>query len=253
MDGFTDFGSSERAMERERKERQEAARKKRAKERAAVERAKATAARLDEVNARRKAEEAVKREQEALAIVEENRRTGGIKYCEMLRPTATSTFGDRITLPVSALETLTNLGAIDKGPMSFELCAMDGSVVVSSTHAGVAEFVAAEGTVGIPPKTALSLTREKGAAALSGMQIRVKYVRLGNYPKSFVRLQPRGEGFHKNGEDVVNIDIKSVLEVMWCGVVMLWTLTLRASLTLQHHTTSHHITPHHTVPACLPD
>jgi hypothetical protein len=32
MDAFTDFGSSERAMEKERKERQEAARKKRAKE-----------------------------------------------------------------------------------------------------------------------------------------------------------------------------------------------------------------------------
>ena len=40
MDSFTDFGSSERAMEKERKERQEAARKKRALERMADQRAK---------------------------------------------------------------------------------------------------------------------------------------------------------------------------------------------------------------------
>lgn len=79
MDGFTDFGSSERAMEKERKERQEAARKKRAKERAAAERAKAENMRLDEVNARRRAEEAVAREHEAAALIEENRKTGGIK------------------------------------------------------------------------------------------------------------------------------------------------------------------------------
>ena len=95
---------------------------------------------------------------------------------------------------------------------------MSGETVVASTHAGVAEFVAPEGTVGIPPKTALSLTREQGPAALSGMTIRVKYVRLGNHFKSFVRLQPRGHGFHKNGEEVVNIDIKTVLEVRgWVG------------------------------------
>ena len=59
MDAFTDFGSSERAIEKERKERQEMARKKRAREKAAAQRAKAEAARLDEVNTRRKAEEAV--------------------------------------------------------------------------------------------------------------------------------------------------------------------------------------------------
>ena len=96
------------------------------------------------------------------------------RFTELLKPVATSSNGDRITLPVSALETLTARGAIDAGPMAFELCAMSGDTVVSSTHAGVAEFIASEGTVGIPPKTALSLTRDSGPAALSGMSIRVK-------------------------------------------------------------------------------
>ena len=36
-------------------------------------------------------------------------RPFNLRFCEMLRPTATSSNGDRITLPVSALETLTNL------------------------------------------------------------------------------------------------------------------------------------------------
>ena len=53
--------------------------KKRAKERAAADRAKQEELRLNEINARRKAEEAVAREQAAIAAVEENRRTGGIK------------------------------------------------------------------------------------------------------------------------------------------------------------------------------
>lgn len=136
---------------------------------------------------------------------------------------------------------------------------------MNSTHAGVAEFTAGEGTVGIPPKTALSLTREHGVHTLEGVVLQVKYVKLKRCDKSFVRLQPLGEGFHKKGEDVVNIDIKHVLErelsrhtaitsmVLWYGVVwvhvvlvvrhMCVAVSLLACCSLSsphHHTLSQH-------------
>ena len=153
-------------------------------------------------------------------------------------PTATD--GERITLPPSALEALERLGALDPGkPLAFELEALwpdlpkrdttssssssskDGpsSPETILTHAGVLEFTAAEGTVGVPPQTALSLTRGRSLGALGnggvgggGITLRVQYVQLPQPAKSFVRLQPRGTGFHAPGQDVVNIDLKKVLE-----------------------------------------
>ncbi len=84
--------------------------------------------------------------------------------------------------------------------------------MVARTHAGVLEFSAEEGTEGVPPQAALSLTKERGLASLARLKLRVKFVRLRAPPKSFVRLQPRGEGFHKAGAEVVSLDLKSVLE-----------------------------------------
>lgn len=72
--------------------------------------------------------------------------------------------GDKVLLPPSALETLSQQDAVGMGPMLFELtCTVQGQVeepttlVHRTTHAGVLEFVADEGTIGLPRKVVLSL------------------------------------------------------------------------------------------------
>jgi ubiquitin fusion degradation protein 1 len=121
---------------------------------------------------------------------------------------STKTAGDRVTLPVSALEELDPQGVLDtqNTPLTFELSIEGGA----TTHAGVAEFVADEGTIGLPPKTALSLTKGSDWDILK--QVKIRYVKLGRYPKTSATFQPRGSGFHTAGQDIVNIDIKTVLE-----------------------------------------
>jgi hypothetical protein len=166
---------------------------------------------LFKVTQERKQREAEQREIAEELRLKEEERTGGINYCKVLKAVPTSQDGERITLPPSALESLEAQSAIDPSrPLTFEVCAVDDlGVVYSTTHVGVAEFTAQEHTVGVPPKTALSLTRERGGGLNN---LRVKYVRLPMPVKSFVRFQPRGEGFHSQGAEVVSLDLKSVLE-----------------------------------------
>ena len=54
--------------------------------------------------------------------------------------------GDKITLPVSALEELNPQNALELGVFTFELSTRDG---LYKTHASVLEFVAEEGTIGM--------------------------------------------------------------------------------------------------------
>lgn len=151
-------------------------------------------------------EEAARAEERAL---EEQRVTGGIKYLQQLRPVPTTSDGDKITLPVSALEELNPQNAHELGVFTFELsyrAASDGSV--RRTHAGVLEFVAQEGTVGLPPKVAASLCERaagSGAAAQLPDALQVKFVRLEK--GKFASLQPRGAGFGER-----EIDFKKILE-----------------------------------------
>ncbi|CAI5742323.1 unnamed protein product [Peronospora destructor] len=147
-----------------------------------------------------------RQEQQAL---EEQRVTGGIKYLQQLRPIPTSGDGDKITLPVSALEELNPQNALELGAFTFELSFMDqvtqtngNTRVKRQTHAGVLEFVADEGTVGLPPKVAASLFRQATEVPDS---IQVRFVRLEK--GKFASLQPRGNGFGDR-----QIDFKHMLE-----------------------------------------
>lgn len=96
-------------------------------------------------------------------------RTGGIRYKESLLPVIADGEGDKVLLPPSALEALSQQDAVGMGPMLFELtCTTPDQAgetttsVCRTTHAGVLEFVADEGTIGLPRKVVLSLL---GAAA----------------------------------------------------------------------------------------
>mmetsp|Transcript_16721 Transcript_16721/g.20092 ORF Transcript_16721/g.20092 Transcript_16721/m.20092 type:complete len:513 (+) Transcript_16721:1000-2538(+) len=102
-----------------------------------------------------------------------------------------------------------------QGPLTFELSVYDkDGNVLEQTHAGVDEFTAEEGSIGIPPKTALCLTKHRGLEWLKeNPRVRVKYVVLKRHKQTFMRVQPRGSGFHsKDGTETVNLDIKTVLE-----------------------------------------
>ncbi|KAI9906121.1 hypothetical protein PsorP6_013453 [Peronosclerospora sorghi] len=145
-------------------------------------------------------------EQQAL---DEHRLTGGITYARWLKPFPTIGDGDKITLPASALAELNPQNAFERGVFTFELsfrdetCDTSGAATVTrQTHAGVLEFVAEEGSVGLPPKVAASLFRH--STRLSTL-IHVRFVRLEK--GKFVSLQPRGAGFGKR-----EMDLKELLE-----------------------------------------
>jgi hypothetical protein len=196
-------------VEKDREKSRQQAKLKLAKEKRAREVQKKKQAEFDAISRQKRLEFQAKEEEREEKRLEEERLTGGIKYSKVLKAVpSTKTAGDRVTLPVSALAELDPQGVLDmkNTPLTFELCTESGM----KTHAGVAEFVAEEGTIGLPPKTALSLTKGNDWSSLN--QVKIRYVRLGRYPKTSASFQPRGAGFHTAGQDIVNIDIKSVLE-----------------------------------------
>ncbi|CAH0513849.1 unnamed protein product [Peronospora belbahrii] len=147
-----------------------------------------------------------RQEQEAR---EELRVTGGIKYLQQLKPVPTTSDGDKITLPVSALKELNPQNALDLGVFTFELSFEDQfaercgeATTERQTHAGVLEFVADEGTVGLPPKVAASLFARINELPDS---VQVRFVRLEK--GKFASLQLRGSGFGDR-----QIDFKQMLE-----------------------------------------
>lgn len=172
--------------------------------RAAAEKARQELEAIQAQKRQERMEEAARAEDRAL---EEERLTGGIKYLQQLRPVPTANDGDKITLPVSALEELNPQNAHELGVFTFALSYRNGEdASVQLTHAGVLEFVAEEGTVGLSPKVAASLFRSAdGSTQQLPDAIQVKFVRLEK--GKFASLQPRGDGFGDR-----EIDFKKILE-----------------------------------------
>ncbi|OQR86220.1 hypothetical protein THRCLA_10560 [Thraustotheca clavata] len=191
-----DVGSRGKKLAKEQETRRAAARKKLQQEKEWREQAERLRIEMELENQRRKAEQLEREYQEEQQRLEEERVTGGIAYKQTLRAVPIDTDGDKVTLPVSALETLNPQNALDMGVLSFELT-FNGI----RTHASVLEFVADEGTIGIPPKTAKSLH----ILHLENVQIAVRFVRLSK--GQFVQLQPLGEGFGDR-----QLDFKALLE-----------------------------------------
>lgn len=147
-------------------------------------------------------EERRRRDEEALA-------NDGVHWRAQFKPWPSDRTDDKLMLPPSALEHLEQQGALEKGLLTFSVSIPGG---FTRTHAGVAEFTAEEGTVGLPPRVALCLTKGAGLQSLERMGfVEVRYVRLSRYAKCSARLQPRGHGFHLEGSQTVNIDLEHVL------------------------------------------
>ncbi|EQC27732.1 hypothetical protein SDRG_14483 [Saprolegnia diclina VS20] len=191
-----DVGSRARKLAKEQEARREAARKKLQKEREWKEQAEKLRVEMELESQRRKAEQLQRELEEEERRLEDERVTGGIAYKQTLRAVAIDNDGDKITLPVSALEALNPQNALDMGVLSFELTHLS-----ATTHASVLEFVADEGTIGIPPKIAKSLD----LLTHDSVAIGVRFVRLAR--GRFVQLQPLGDGFGDR-----QLDLKALLE-----------------------------------------
>eukprot|EP00929_Paragymnodinium_shiwhaense_P074842 TRINITY_DN38297_c0_g1_i2.p1 TRINITY_DN38297_c0_g1~~TRINITY_DN38297_c0_g1_i2.p1 ORF type:complete len:691 (+),score=223.95 TRINITY_DN38297_c0_g1_i2:133-2205(+) len=172
---------------------------------------------MEEEHRRREEERLREAEEERQRMEEEATLNDGVRYRARLRPYPSARTDDKLELPASALEELDRQGAISAGELlTFRVSVPNTAGVDSSlpgrTHAGVAEFTAEEGTVGVPPRVALCLTKGAGLESLAAVPlVEVRFVRLPRSAKSLVKFQPRGEGFHKNGAAVVNIDLEHVL------------------------------------------
>ena len=154
----------------------------------------------------RRKEQADREEAERLAAEEERRITAGITYAENLLAFEVAGEGDKITLPPSALESLTKQDALAQGPMLFQVSLVAAPTMpgARTSHVGVLEFSAEEGTVGLPLKVRKSLCGGEEKRVELG-QVRVKYIRLekGTYAK----FQPRTAGLSQVPE------LKAMLEM----------------------------------------
>mmetsp|Transcript_8296 Transcript_8296/g.15245 ORF Transcript_8296/g.15245 Transcript_8296/m.15245 type:complete len:546 (-) Transcript_8296:96-1733(-) len=204
-----DFAAAGRRLEKERNAQRRAAEQRRKAEAAAAKRAAEAAARVEELAAARRQE----RLAAAAAAREAEEASHRINFSAALKAVPwVKADTNRVALPKSVLESLEQQRALDwiSGPLTFRLeVDVLGSKVI--THCGVDEFTAEEGTIAIPPTVALSLSRDEGVDSLVGKRVHVCFTELDHVNKVKVEFQPRGKGFHTENEDVVNIDIKSVL------------------------------------------
>ncbi|GMH35773.1 hypothetical protein BSKO_03641 [Bryopsis sp. KO-2023] len=132
---------------------------------------------------------------------------------------------DKILLPSSVSNDLMDQGSSRNGAMLFEVATPSGR----STHAGLLEFTAAEGTVGLPRKVIRSLWGPEGEC--SGT-VTVSYKRLED--GKYARFQPVRYGFH----EAIGDEMRSVLE----GALMTHcTLTEGDYLELHHNGVLHEL------------
>jgi hypothetical protein len=202
-----DFDKAASRLKKEQKARIDKERQRREREAKAAQLAAERNSVLEEEARLRRAAQAAQAAEKEQARREEEERiqqtTGGVDFKETyiavsLAHTHPSEdeMGDRVTLPASALHALQVKGAFEtaliaSGPIAFHLSSPHGSC----THAGVLEFVAEEGEIGLPRKVAACLAavcQEHGQEG-AGTRVEVRYVRL---PKaSLIRLQPHSESF----------------------------------------------------------
>ncbi|XP_010434987.1 PREDICTED: uncharacterized protein LOC104718866 [Camelina sativa] len=183
--------SAKEKLEREQRERKQRAklkldREKKAKEAAIRQReaieASQRAKRLDAIEAQIKADQHM---QESLISGD------GIVFERVFQAVPFQGNGDKIKLPPSCFTELSDQGAFDKGPLYFELSVADHSDNKKTTHSGVLEFTAEDGTVGLPPHLWSNLFSSHDSVDVPLVDIR--YIRL---PKgSYAKLQPDNLGF----------------------------------------------------------
>ncbi|KAI9176620.1 hypothetical protein LWI28_005133 [Acer negundo] len=188
-------------LEKEQKERKDRARLRLDRDRKAKEEAKKQrdaieavqrSRRLDAIDAQLKADQQM--QEDLLA-------GGGIVFSRIFEALPFQGSGDKIKLPPSCFSELSGQGAFDKGPLHFKLSVVhqegpsnmknSEGENLRTTHSGVLEFTADEGSVGVPPHVWSNLFPSDNT--LTAPLVEVRYVRL---PKgTYAKLQPDTSGF----------------------------------------------------------
>lgn len=187
-------------LEKEQRERKERARLKQQKEKKAKDEALKQKQAIEAVQRSRRidaAEAQLKADQQ----MQENLLAGrGIVFYRLLEAVPYQGGGDKIKMPPSCFTELSDQGAFDKGPIYFQLSLVDKESSSSiqdtdkekqgTTHSGVLEFTADEGSVGLPPHVWNNLFPEDTSKS---PLVEVRYVWL---PKgTYAKLQPERVGF----------------------------------------------------------
>lgn len=126
----------------------------------------------------------------------------GVRFNILLQAALVAGEGDKIRLPPSVFEHLSSQGALEKGPMFFEITLVDSpqttvtdpTVDHRSTHAGVLQFTAPEGFAELPRHVSQNLGLSQGMdTSIECPLVRIRYVRL---PKCiYAKLQPEASDF----------------------------------------------------------
>lgn len=178
---------------------------------------------FEEEHRKRRLADAVATEAARKKLEDEIAAGQGIRFTRRLRTSLlpgsnVTSSSDKIVLPQSVLADLQMQGALDKGPIFFEIVTSEvaarreaqtaaevaavlrgpGDRIADSeeeatgrTHAGVLEFTSEEGFVRLPTHVADCLWgQDSGALGWEGRDVVVKYVRLSK--GTYAKLQPAG-------------------------------------------------------------
>jgi hypothetical protein len=174
--------------------------------------------------------------QNEIREIEENRITGGIRILLNLQAIPVDLENDKVKLPQSVLSDLHNKGAFSCGrPVMFQIHPDESysSCPIRTTHCGVLEFTAEEGTVEIPTKVYRNLFQLNDSIDLTSLPppvVSMKYIAL---PKiTSVQFQPKLNLFSQLGP------IKLILEE---NLQQHATLTLGDVLTIWYRGQAHEI------------
>ncbi|CAD7701033.1 unnamed protein product [Ostreobium quekettii] len=229
----SELRSRQRKLEREAKERLQNERRKREKERRVAEEVKRRQAEWEEVQRERREAQRLAQEHEEARMESDREQNRGV----FLEATLTATpvpdsaalakgikrWRDKVLLPPSFGAELMNQEASKNGGLLFEITAPSGG----HTCAGLLEFSAPEGTVGLPKKVIQSLWGPEGQCV---GQVRVSYKLLP--PGTYARLQPVRHGFHEAlGEYMRDILESALMEHS--------TLTEGDWIEVDHHGVTH--------------
>ncbi|KAG0491035.1 hypothetical protein HPP92_007898 [Vanilla planifolia] len=198
-------------LEREQKERKNRAKAKAEREKKAKDEAARRREAIEIAQRSRRMEEEKVRLKEVQQLEEALVLGNGIVFSRTLEAHQYDGHGDKIKLPPSCFTELADKGALDNGPMYFRISRIDRQVPAETdlseepeprtTHSGVMEFTAIEGSVELPLHVWNNLFSDE---ILDVPLVEVRYVSL---PKgSYAKLKPKGAGF----SDIPNH--KAVLE-----------------------------------------
>lgn len=216
-----DFDRYDSKFQKEQKKRQEEAKRKRDHELKLQREHQSRQAELAEMAQKRREEEESRRIQAEIEEAEENRLTGGIRCKHDLIPYIIDeeheTADDKLILPEDCLTELSGQDVFGTNVVIFRITAQSGKV----THAGVREFSAPVGHVGLPKKVVDCFGGDIGQIGTIEVKYVVlpkcKYVKLRPKLNRFFEVQPVKRCLEENLLQHTTLTVNDVITVWYRG------------------------------------